>query len=72
MGSVAIYPSSYIGRHEVLPVSAGQRYAYLSIACYGTSFDREEIVGQENPYKVWMPNLVDEATKRAASKKYVL
>ena len=72
MGSVAIYPSSYMGRHEVLPVSAGQRYAYLSIACYGTSFDREEIVGQENPYKVWMPNLVDEATKRAASKKYVL
>ena len=71
-GSVAIYPSSYIGRHEVLPVSAGQRYAYLSIACYGTSFDREEVVGEENPYKKWMPNLIDEATKRALSKDYTL
>ena len=72
MGSVAIYPSSYIGRHEVLPVSAGQRYAYLSIACYGTSFDREEVVGEENPYKKWMPNLIDEANKRASSKDYTL
>lgn len=28
-GSVLIYPSSYMGCHEVSPVTEGQRYAYL-------------------------------------------
>lgn len=72
IGSVAIYPSSYVGRHEVFPVSAGQRYAYLSIACYGTSFDQEEVVGQENPYKYWMPSLIDDVNKKSATKQYSL
>jgi len=71
-GSVAIYPSSYIGRHEVLPVSAGQRYAYLSIACYGTSFDQQESVGQENEYKKWMPNLISDYQNRLSTKNYSL
>jgi len=71
-GSVAIYPSSYIGRHEVLPVTKGQRYAYLSIACYGTSFEQEELVGQQNVYKVWMPKLIEDYQKKISSKDYSL
>jgi predicted 2-oxoglutarate/Fe(II)-dependent dioxygenase YbiX len=70
-GSVAIYPSSYIGRHEVYPVLAGQRYAFLSIACYGTSFDHKETVGQEDPNKLWMPELINDASKKR-NKQYVL
>lgn len=57
-GSAAIYPSNYIGRHEVLPVTEGERYAFLTIACYGTSFDGFEIVGEPNEYKIWMTNLI--------------
>ena len=71
-GSVAIYPSSYIGRHEVFPVEKGERYAYLSIACYGTSFEQEEVVGQENGYKVWMPNLIEDYQKKMSLKDYSL
>ena len=29
IGSVLVYPSSYMGCHEVAPVTEGQRYAYL-------------------------------------------
>jgi hypothetical protein len=57
-GSVAIYPSNYLGRHEVLPVTSGERYAYLSVSSYGVSFDGDEYVGKENPHKIWMPNLI--------------
>jgi hypothetical protein len=71
-GSVAIYPSSYVGRHEVFPVTAGQRYAYLSIACYGTSFEQEEFVGQENLHKKWMQDLDADYRKRLSLKEYSL
>lgn len=59
-GSAAIYPSSYVGRHEVLPVKRGERYAFLTVACYGTSFDQKESVGEENPQKIWMPQLMSD------------
>jgi predicted 2-oxoglutarate/Fe(II)-dependent dioxygenase YbiX len=71
-GSIAIYPSSYIGRHEVFPVANGQRYAFLSIACYGTSFDREETVGQDNEQKHWMPDLIKDTNNRAGKKNFLL
>jgi len=59
-GSAAIYPSNYIGRHEVLPVIDGERYAFLTMACYGTSFDAKEKVGEPNEYKIWMRHLIDD------------
>lgn len=71
-GSLAIYPSSYIGRHEVYPVDLGQRYAFLSMACYGTSFDREEVVGQENGQKHWMPDLIKDVNNRISKKNFAL
>lgn len=57
-GSAVIYPSNYIGRHEVLPVIKGSRYAYLTMACYGTSFTSSEVVGEINPQRIWMPDLI--------------
>lgn len=62
-GSVAIYPSNYLGTHEVLPVTSGERYAYLSVASYGVSFNGDESVGKENPYKIWMPDLLQDSKK---------
>jgi hypothetical protein len=61
-GDVVIYPSNYIGRHEVLPVTSGKRYAFLTMACYGVDFKNEqEYIGMENPYKIWMPNLIKDS-----------
>lgn len=71
-GSVAIYPSSYIGRHEVFPVQKGQRYAFLSIACYGTSFDQQEYVGQPNGTKIWMKDLESDYRQKLNLKEYSL
>jgi predicted 2-oxoglutarate/Fe(II)-dependent dioxygenase YbiX len=71
-GSVAIYPSSYIGRHEVYPVDLGQRYAFLSIACYGSSFIKEEIIGEYNEQKYWMPDLIKDANNRIGKKNFQL
>jgi hypothetical protein len=56
-GSIALYPSNYLGTHEVKPVLSGERFAYLTMACYGTSLDQEEFVGQENNQKIWMPDI---------------
>jgi len=72
MGSVTIYSSNYLGRHEVLPVTSGQRYAYLSVASYGTSFDQEEYVGEPNNQKIWMKDLQTDYQERSRLKKYSL
>ena len=34
-GSILYYPSTYIGAHEVLPVTSGERIAYLERFCHG-------------------------------------
>jgi predicted 2-oxoglutarate/Fe(II)-dependent dioxygenase YbiX len=34
-GGVIMYPSNYIGRHEVKPVTSGNRYVYLQFFSYG-------------------------------------
>jgi hypothetical protein len=34
-GGIILYPSNYIGRHEVKPVTSGYRYAYLKIFASG-------------------------------------
>lgn len=61
--SAVVYPSNYIGRHEVSRVTAGKRYAYLVNVCYGTSLDSPEKVGQENGMKTWLPNLAQDVSK---------
>lgn len=60
-GDVIMYPSNYIGRHEVLPVTSGVRYAFLTMACYGLDLNNDqEYIGMENPYKIWMPSLMED------------
>lgn len=34
-GSILYYPSTYIGAHEVLPVTSGERIVYLQRFCHG-------------------------------------
>ena len=34
-GSILYYPSTYLGAHEVLPVTSGERIVYLSRFCHG-------------------------------------
>lgn len=34
-GNVIMYPSNYIGRHEVKPVTSGNRHVYLQFFSYG-------------------------------------
>lgn len=38
-GSVIMYPSNYIGRHEVKSVTNGNRYVYLQFFSYGKNND---------------------------------
>jgi len=71
-GTVLIYPSNYIGRHEVYPVTSGARYAFLTMACYGVDFERDEVIGQENPYRIWMPDLIEDSKARMMSGNYKL
>lgn len=59
-GSVAVYPTNYVGRHEVFPVTSGRRVAYLSVACYGVDIANNETVGQEG-HRIWMPNLINDS-----------
>lgn len=53
-GSVIMYPSNYIGRHEVKPVTKGNRYVYLQFYSYGYS-------SGQNSGIHWLPNLKKEA-----------
>ncbi len=44
MGTIIMYPSAYLGCHEVSPVTEGVRYSYLAWFCHG--LPREEF---DNP-----------------------
>ena len=68
--TAVVYPSNYIGRHEVSRVTSGARYAYLVNVCQGTSFDHPEKVGEENIMKTWLTNL--KIDLESASQNYLL
>jgi hypothetical protein len=55
-GSAVIYPTNYIGTHEVVPVKNGLRIAYLGSFLYGTPEHAREGDG-----RIWMPNLKKDA-----------
>ena len=61
--TAVVYPSNYIGRHEVSIVNSGVRYAYLVNVCQGTSLDNSEKVGQENNMKTWLQSLSEDVRK---------
>ena len=72
-GTALIYPSSYIGRHEVFPVFKGQRYAFLSNACYGSTIGEDglETIGQGSYNKHWMPDLMEDLHKITNTSKHI-
>ena len=58
-GRVIMYPSNYMGTHEVFPVTEGERYVYLSWFCFGdTGMPLPPITeqGLEQMWK-WLPDL---------------
>lgn len=57
-GSAVIYPTNYIGTHEVAPVTAGLRIAYLGSFLYGTPSDG---ITEHGDWRIWMPNLRKDA-----------
>ncbi len=59
-GTIAIYPTNYIGTHEVYPVTDGKRIAYLSAISYGTPGNASP-VPIEGDSRIWMPNLKKDA-----------
>ena len=72
-GRVVMYPSNYMGTHEVTPVTSGERYVYLSWFCFGDTgmplppIDQQ---GLEQMWK-WMPNLKNDVGEENLFPKYV-
>jgi predicted 2-oxoglutarate/Fe(II)-dependent dioxygenase YbiX len=63
VGSVTVYPSSYIGAHEILPVTSGVRYSYLSWFCHGLEhFDYDSMRKEDADFK-WLVNLKKDVEK---------
>lgn len=60
VGSIAIYPTNYVGTHEVEPITAGKRIAYLGAYLYGTPANGSPIP-QVGDSRIWMPNLRKDA-----------
>jgi hypothetical protein len=59
-GSITIYPTNYVGTHEVESVTAGKRIAYLGALLYGTPANASPVpeVGEE---RIWLQNLKKDA-----------
>jgi hypothetical protein len=55
-GSAVIYPTNFIGTHEVASVTNGLRIAYLGSFLYGTPEQ-----AREGDWRIWMPNLKKDA-----------
>ncbi len=63
VGSVTVYPSCYMGAHEILPVESGVRYSYLSWFCHGLpECDYESMPIEKANFK-WLMNLKDDIAK---------
>lgn len=51
-GTIVLYPSNYVGSHQVTPVQDGERYSYLQF--FGQGTPRSE----EGEQMEWFPNLL--------------
>lgn len=73
-GDILIFPSNYLGAHEVFPVTSGERYAYVGYFAQGSSDPERGIniandTGQIDSSQVWMPELFKDYTDHI-EKKY--
>jgi hypothetical protein len=55
-GSAVIYPSGYIGTHEVTPVIKGSRYVFLEFFAYGIPKNGDGTPGKGDNLQ-WLPNI---------------
>ena len=61
-GSVVLYPSNYIGTHEVTPVTAGERYAFLQFFAYGVPTNPDGLVNDGGNLD-WLKDLESDSRK---------
>jgi hypothetical protein len=64
-GDLLIFPSNYLGTHEVRPCLSGERYVYISYFSHGSAHIERGIqpgpsvpVGKQS--QVWLPTIVDD------------
>lgn len=72
-GDILMFPSNYLGTHEVFPVISGERYAYVGYFAQGSSDPERGInithdTGQVDSGQVWMPNLFKDYIQHVESK----
>lgn len=67
-GDVIMFPSNYLGTHEVESVTKGERYAYVGYFAQGSN-DSSKGINIRNPSptidsgQVWMPDIVSDYVK---------
>jgi len=44
VGTITVYPSNFMGAHEVLPVTSGVRYSYLGWFCHGDNSNKSMLL----------------------------
>lgn len=64
-GDLLIFPSNYLGTHEVKPCLSGERYVYISYFSHGSAHSERGVqpgpsvpVGKQS--QVWLPTIVDD------------
>jgi hypothetical protein len=64
-GDLLIFPSNYLGTHQVKPCLSGERYVYISYFSHGSADSERGIqpgrpvpVGKQS--QVWLPTIVDD------------
>ena len=64
-GDLLIFPSNYLGTHEVKPCLSGERYVYISYFSHGSAHSGRGVqpgpsvpVGKQS--QVWLPTIVDD------------
>jgi hypothetical protein len=65
-GSILLYPSTFIGAHEVLPTTSGERISYLQWFCHGYLSEGMPPVPATDDYLSqyrWLPHLMDDVGK---------
>jgi hypothetical protein len=55
-GSAVVYPSNYVGTHEVTPVIDGSRYVFLEFFAYGIPKSADGTSGNGDNLE-WLPNI---------------
>jgi len=74
-GDVVFLPANYLGAHEILPITGGKRYSYLSWFAQGSAHEEKGINPVAEPRsdgvldgQYWMKDLLSDYEKHLSSK----